>query len=114
MILNCMPAIAQFEQLLEQNFRENRHPLFYASAMGMTYYQLNQRVKHHFGKTLYDVIQDRLHREILDLLSNRGIKLGQIAHELGCCDQAHLSRSFKKRMGVGPRAYRRELAPALG
>ncbi|UPT95346.1 AraC family transcriptional regulator [Bradyrhizobium barranii subsp. apii] len=64
------------------------------------------------------VIQCRIMRA-KTLMLETGISLAQVAFECGLADQAHLSRLFRRRVGISPSAWRRgqELrrveAPAL-
>jgi AraC-like DNA-binding protein len=46
----------------------------------------------------------RLARRLLD----RGVAPAEVAAEVGFADQAHLTRHFKRVMGVPPGAYQRE------
>lgn len=96
----------EFMILLEQHFREQRHPEFYAARLNTTLYVLNGFTRRRFGKTVYELIQERLHQEALHLLMHSPMKVQDIAYELGCCDHGYFTRSFKRREGVGPRAYR--------
>jgi len=65
------------------------------------------------------IIQRRIARAKM-LMRETGITLAQVALECGLADQAHLSRLFRRRVGISPSAWRRgqELrrveAPALG
>jgi len=52
------------------------------------------------------VIQRRIARAKA-LMLNTGISLAQIALECGLADQAHLSRLFRRRVGISPSAWRR-------
>lgn len=99
-------AAVKFSALLERHFRYEHHPMFYASAMDMSLFRLNNIVRMHLGKTIYEAIQDRLHQEALHLLMHSSLKVQEIAYELGCCDAAYFARDFRKRTGTSPRAYR--------
>jgi AraC-like DNA-binding protein len=52
----------------------------------------------------------RLARRLLD----GGVAPAEVAFRAGFADQAHLTRHFKRVMGVPPRAYQRERGPARG
>jgi AraC family transcriptional regulator len=45
----------------------------------------------------------------LVLLRNSDLALAQIALTAGFCDQSHLSRSFRRHLGISPQAYRRRI-----
>jgi AraC-like DNA-binding protein len=53
-------------------------------------------------------VRVRLARRLLD----GGMAPAEVAAEVGFADQAHLTRHFKRIMGVPPRAYQREREPA--
>ncbi|WP_276088054.1 AraC family transcriptional regulator [Pedobacter sp. JY14-1] len=101
---------SELEILLEQHFREQRHPEFYAARLNTTLYVLNGFTRRRFGKTVYELIQERLHREALHLLIHSSLKVSEIAYTIGCCDHGHFTRSFKRREGVSPARFKRSLA----
>ena len=43
-----------------------------------------------------------------ELLLSSHHSLAQIAHEIGMCDQAHFSRTFRRVVGCNPKAWRRQ------
>jgi AraC-like DNA-binding protein len=52
----------------------------------------------------------RLARQLLD----RGVAPADVAAQAGFADQAHLTRHFKRVVGVPPRAYQRDRGTAAG
>ncbi|WP_276089831.1 AraC family transcriptional regulator [Pedobacter sp. JY14-1] len=105
--------MVRFLYLLECHFRDEHQPMFYASAMNMTLFQINNLTRKELGKRVYECIQDRIHNEALHLLLHSSLKVSEIAYTIGCYDHGHFTRSFKKREGVSPVQYKRSLA-ALG
>jgi AraC family transcriptional regulator len=55
------------------------------------------------------VIRRRI-RRAQELILNSQASLSQVALECGMCDQAHLSRAFRRIVGSSPSAWRRQLA----
>ena len=51
----------------------------------------------------------KLEREI-DLMLRSGERLSQIALNCGHCDQSHFTRVFRRKVGMSPRAWRRQFA----
>ena len=61
----------------------------------------------YFKKTLYELLQDRIHREAVFLLSQTTLTAKEICYELGVCDPGHFTRSFKLVEGVRVREFRK-------
>jgi AraC family transcriptional regulator len=59
------------------------------------------------------IMQQRIRRAQELMLASR-LPLSQVALECGMCDQAHLSRTFRRIVGINPRAWRGQfpIAPA--
>jgi AraC-like DNA-binding protein len=43
-----------------------------------------------------------------ELMSKSQVPLSRVALECGMCDQAHLSRTFRRLVGINPMAWRRQ------
>lgn len=97
-------------ELIEVDFRENHDPNFYAGKVGYTMKRVNVLCRKYYGKTLYELIQERVHEEALKLLEHTSLTIGQITYELGVSDPSWFTKRFKKRMGVKPLEWRREKA----
>lgn len=59
------------------------------------------------GKTIIEYVNERKVRAAAEMKKSRGMKLKEIAAELGFEDAAYLSRLFKKVMGVSFSGYAR-------
>jgi len=94
--------------LIEEDFKINRDVNKYARRIGVTVYYLNSITRYYLGTTVYELIQDRVHQEVLFLLRNSRLSIKQITFEIGACDPSYFCRCFKKIMGVTPLAYRRK------
>lgn len=77
-----------------------------ASAAGMTRFQALRAFKKRYGVPphSYQLVL-RINRAMLML--RRGAPVTAVAHQLGFADQSHLTRHFKKTLGVTPGAYAR-------
>jgi AraC family transcriptional regulator len=69
-----------------------------------------------FGESPRAYIMQRRIRRAQELMLTSRLPLSQVALECGMCDQAHLSRVFRRIVGINPNAWRRQfpagLAPA--
>lgn len=100
------PALDQLTQLIEQNYRTMHSPAEYAAALHITPNALGKLVKTHFGKTLTELIRDRLllHAKWQLLHTRRPVK--EIAWEIGFIDELYFSRLFKSATGCSPTSFR--------
>ena len=61
-----------------------------------------------FGETPHSYIKKRRIRRAQQLMLTSRLPLSQVALECGMCDQAHLSRTFRRIVGTNPNAWRRQ------
>ena len=96
-------------EAVEQHFHHKHRPADYAKLLNSTVKTLNRAAKHQLGKTVSDMISDRIITQASHelYLSDKPIK--QIAFELGFHDIAYFSRFFKVRTGVSPDVYRKSV-----
>ncbi|ACF43395.1 helix-turn-helix domain-containing protein [Pelodictyon phaeoclathratiforme] len=93
-------------ELLEANFRKERHAGFYASALGITPKRLNEILHQKFDLTLTRILHIRLILEAKREIAYGRKSFKEIAFELGFSDQAYFSRFFKVQTGMMPAAFR--------
>ena len=98
----------RLQQLMEANFRKQRDLNFYCGALGITLRRLNKVTQFYFKRSLYQLLQDRIHKEAVFLLSQTTMTAREICFELGVCDPAYFTRCFKQVEGMGPREFRRQ------
>ena len=83
-----------------------------ARAAGVTRRVLELRFRAALGTSVYAEAQ-RLHFErALELMAEPGSTLGEIAYASGFESPSVFASAFRRRHGVTPSAYRRQLAPA--
>ncbi len=101
--------IIQLYQLIETNFTTEHRSEFYAYNLNLTIQQTNRIVKEQVGKTITQLIHERLvleaKRQIL--LSKKNIK--EITYMLGFEDPAYFSRFIKKHTGSSPEMLKKEM-----
>jgi AraC family transcriptional regulator len=64
--------------------------------------------KRRFGETVHACMNRRRVERAQDRMLNSGEALSRIALDCGFCDQAHLSRMFRRLIGVSPHRWRRQ------
>jgi AraC family transcriptional regulator len=63
-----------------------------------------------FGEPPHGYIRGRRIRRAQELMLTSRIPLSQVALECGMCDQAHLCRTFRRVVGINPKAWLRQFA----
>lgn len=103
---NKPPVLETLVALIEEHFRTRHAPADYAEALHITPKSLGKLVKAHFGRTLTELIRDRLlkHAKWQLLHTQRPVK--EIAWEIGFADEFYFSRLFKQSTGLAPTAFR--------
>lgn len=100
------PVAGELRQLIDGNFREKRSPADYAEMLKLSPKALGRMTKAQWGKTISQLLQERLiieaKRELY--LTDKPIK--RIAMDLGFTDEYYFSRFFKKLALVPPQGYR--------
>ena len=96
--------------LIEQHYTTHKHCDFYAQALSITNKRINEIVKAEKGKTVTQLIHDRIileaNRELI--FSTKTIKT--IAFELGFEDPAYFSRFYRGQMKESPAQFRARCA----
>lgn len=98
--------ISAFEKLLEQHFKKEKSPSFYADKLNITLKHLNRICNEILQKTATEVIMDRVILEIKRMLTDKQLAVNEVASAIGYDDYSYFSRIFKKHAGVSPTAFR--------
>jgi AraC family transcriptional regulator, transcriptional activator of pobA len=100
------PAIGDLRELIEQHYCRLHAPSAYAELLHMSPKTLGRIVREQLGKTLTDLIQERIltHAKWQLLHTLRPVK--EIAREVGFRDELYFSRLFKKWTGYSPTFFR--------
>jgi AraC-like DNA-binding protein len=98
--------INTFEGLLEQYFRTDKLPSFYADKLNITLKHLNRICNEILQKTATEVITDRVILEIKRMLIDKQLSINEIAFAVGYEDYSYFSRFFKKQTGMSPTEFR--------
>jgi AraC family transcriptional activator of pobA len=99
--------INQFESLIEQHFRSQKSPSFYAGKLNITLKHLNRICNEILKKTATEVIANRVILEIKRMLADKQLSINAVAEALGFEDYSYFSRFFKKQTGMSPTDFRK-------
>lgn len=99
--------VDEFVLLLEAKFKERHDLEYYSNNLHISLKRLNRLLLHYHHKTVYQLLQERLHQEAKLLLTHTTLSAKEIAFELRVCDAAYFSKCFKKIAGMSPVEYRR-------
>ena len=98
--------IKNFEVPLENNFKTEKAPFFYASQLNITLKHLNRICNEMLQKTTTEVITARIILEAKRMLMDKKFTVNEIATELGFDDYSYFTRLFKKHTGMTPTDFR--------
>ncbi|MBT3291017.1 MAG: helix-turn-helix domain-containing protein [Victivallales bacterium] len=91
---------------LEGSFRERVVLPDVAKAVGASVSTVVQGLRRETKKTFQQHLRGLRLREARTLLADTDTPIALIATQCGFCDQSHLTRSFRRELGVTPRRYR--------
>jgi AraC-like DNA-binding protein len=99
-------VIQRLTQLIEEQYRTMHSPADYAEALHISPKALGKLVKTHLGKTVTELIRERLLRHAKWQLLHTLRPVKEIAWEIGFSDEFYFSRLFKQASGCSPKAFR--------
>jgi AraC-like DNA-binding protein len=103
--------VRRVRDLIETRHGEDLSLDLLAREAGLSIDHLIRAFRRAVGMTPHAFLIDARVRRAKDLL-RRGETPAEVAAEVGFADQAHLTRVFKARVGIGPGGYRRAAGPA--
>ncbi len=98
--------VANFRELIENNYRSTQNLTFYTAALGATATALRTACMRITGSPPAKLIQNRIVLEAKRALLYSNMSVKEIAHYLGFNDAAYFTRFFTKCTGQSPRAFR--------
>ncbi|TDW46424.1 AraC-like DNA-binding protein [Flavobacterium sp. 270] len=98
--------ISAFEVLLEEHFKTQKLPSFYAEKLNITLKHLNRICNEILQKTATEVIMGRVILEIKRMLIDKQLAVNEVAYAVGYEDYSYFSRVFKKQTGLSPTEFR--------
>jgi AraC family transcriptional regulator len=81
-----------------------------AAVVQLSASHFTRAFKETFGETPLGYVSRERMRYAQDLMLRSGDCLSQIALTCGHCDQSHFTRVFRRKVGMSPRAWRRQFA----
>mgnify|MGYP006316423939 FL=1 len=101
--------LKEFELLLEQFYRTEKSPSFYADKMAITLKHLNRISKNILNITITELITRRVILESKRIMVDQNKTIAQIADDLGYSNYSYFSKLFKKSVGVTPTEFVNQL-----
>ena len=101
--------IHEFELLLEQYYKIEKSPSFYADKMSITLKHLNRISKNILNITITELITRRVILESKRIMVDKNKNIAQIADELGYSNYSYFSKLFKKNVGITPTEFVNQL-----
>jgi AraC family transcriptional regulator len=103
---NILPWLREAKAFIESHLGDVTSLEVLARMVGRHPVHLSRAFRQAYGLTIGECARQARVRNAAQLLSSSRRPISEIAAECGFCDQAHLSRAFKKVFGVTPAAYR--------
>lgn len=94
--------------MIEQHYKEHQKIQFYADQLHTTCMGINRTCNVVAGKSLNELLQNRLILEAQRYLIYTSAPASLIAYDLGFKDPAYFSRFFKRRVGLTPGEFREQ------
>lgn len=101
-----------FRALVEEGYRTQKQPGYYADKLKITERKLNEICKKATGLTVGDYINNRVVLEAKRLLCNSPLTVKEVAFYLGFTDPSYFNRFFKRNMHTTALEFRRETEKA--
>ena len=98
--------VANFLELVQQHYREERLIQYYAGRLCITPKYLSKLVKEHTGRAATDWIEQHVILEARAMLQSTDLSIQQIATTLNFPNQSFFGKYFKRATGVSPKQYR--------
>ncbi len=98
--------VANFLELVQQHYREERLIQYYAGRLCITPKYLSKLVKEHTGRAAADWIEQYVILEARAMLQSTDLSIQQIAATLNFPNQSFFGNYFKRATGVSPTRYR--------
>lgn len=99
--------VRKLEELVEVNYLHHKSVSDYADLMFVSGKQLNAICQAALGKSVSEVIRERLMLEAKRLLVHTQLSVAQIAAKLNYLDNSYFNRFFKKVVKMTPEQFRR-------
>lgn len=102
------PRMLSVLKLIDENFHERKDTGFYSGKLAMTNKRLNELTKEQFGKTITQLLHDKVIVEARRQLAFSDKTIKTISYELGYKDTSYFCRFFKNLSGLSPQGFREQ------
>ena len=102
-----------FLQILEENFRRDTGVDFYAEKLFMSTRNLNLICQSIVRKSVSEIIEERKIAESKKLLTVTDKPISEIGYEIGYNDKSCFTTAFKKKNGITPSVFRKNMQKLL-
>jgi AraC-like DNA-binding protein len=103
----------KLEQLIDKHFRKLKQPRDYADLMNLSASYLNTLCRQSVGKTLSDLIHERIVLEAKRLFAYSDLTVNQVASRLKFNQATYFVRFFTKQTGLTPDHFKQSLNRAI-
>jgi AraC family transcriptional activator of pobA len=101
-----LKMVKTLKALIEDHFKEEKEAEFYYSALGLPRRSIIKVIQPLLGKTVHELLQDRIMEEARVLLHTSSLSVNEISDVLGFNTPSYFCVVFKKMAGVTPNEYR--------
>jgi AraC family transcriptional activator of pobA len=105
--------IGKFKILLEEHFKRERSPSFYAEQLGIAPNTFSKQCAAYFFKSPSQLIHERVILEAKKQIHLTYKSMKEIAAELNFDDENYFSRYFKKHAGITPTTFREDVGISI-
>ena len=98
--------IARLLTLIVEHYIVEHSPEFYGAALALSAKRVNQLARQFLGRTILQLVHDRLVLEARRDLSLTTREVQDIGHRLGFDDPSYFSRFFRRETGYTPNEFR--------
>ena len=102
------PAISAAIRFIQSNALDGIHVGDVLHAVPMSRTLLERKFQQHLNRSPYEMIQQIRFQHAQELLLRTEFSVSEISQRSGFLTPEYFSATFKKRFGVGPRAYRQQ------
>lgn len=105
--------IGKFKTLLEEHFKRERSPSFYAEQLGIAPNTFSKQCTAYFLKSPSQLIHERVILEAKKQIHLTYKSMKEIAAELNFDDENYFSRYFKKHTSITPTTFREDVGISI-
>ncbi|PWJ60487.1 AraC-like DNA-binding protein [Dyadobacter jejuensis] len=103
------PRLQVLIETVDRNYRRQHQVAFYAKRLCVSAKRLNEVSRKSFGKTISQLINDRLILEAKREMGDIQKPIKEISYELGFSEPSYFTRFFRKQTGCSPQDFRKKV-----